>query len=178
MRSHRRFARLRLAVVALVAAAAGALTLVAPASAKTYDVARSLGAVLPEVVVQSGVPVVIPDRITLDYDGRVYAAGQGKRNGWRLSLSGAPNCGANACFLVEFSGERGGRPAYRRQVRLYGGVIGYYKPLSCGGSCSPPALQFVRAGVLYQIQAKVPRGRADLIAAANSALRAGVATND
>jgi hypothetical protein len=96
-----------------------------------------------------------------------------------LSLSGAPQCGgATACFLAEFSGRRGGHPSFSHPVKLRGGVTGYYKPLSCGGSCSPPALQFLRSDVLYEIQAKVPRGKADLVAAANSALRAGPSSND
>jgi hypothetical protein len=148
MRSRSGPTRLRTAVVALVAAAA-ALTFVASAGAKSYDVARSLGVVLPRVVERSGVPVVVPDRIGLDYGGKLYASGHGGRNSWSLSLSGAPHCGgATACFLAEFSGRRGGHPSFSRQVRLRGGVTGWYKPLSCGGSCSPPALQFLRAGVL------------------------------
>jgi hypothetical protein len=133
------------------------------------------------VVEHSGVPVLVPDRIALDYGGKVYASGRGGRTSWSLSLSlsGVPRCGgATACFLAGLSGRRGGQPSFARQIKLRGGVTGYYKALSCGGSCSPPAVQFVRAGVLYQIQAKVPGGKADLVAAANSALRAGPSSND
>jgi hypothetical protein len=165
--------------LAALTAVVGALAFAGSASAKSYDVARSLGAVLPRVVEHSGVPVLVPDRIALDYGGKLYPSGIGGRNAWSLSLSGAPRCGgATACFLAEFSGRRGGHPSFSRQVKLRGGVTGYFKPLSCGGSCSPPAVQFVRAGVLYEIQAKVPRGEADLVAAANSALRAGPSSND
>jgi hypothetical protein len=172
-------ARRRPVTIAALAVAAGGLTFVGAASAKSYDVARSLGGVLPRVVQQSGVPVLVPDRMALDYGGKLYASGSGGRNSWALSLSGAPQCGgATACFLAEFSGRRGGHPSFSHPVRLRGGVTGYYKPLSCGGSCSPPALQFLRSGVLYEIQAKVPRSKADLVAAANSALRAGPSSND
>jgi hypothetical protein len=141
------------------------------------DVRAALGAKLGRVAAATPVPVRVPARLVLDYDGRVYGSGAGSKRGWTLSLAGAPRCGANACFLAFFSGERGGRPAFTRRVALAGGHTGFYKPLSCGASCSPPQIQWLQGGVLYDIQAKVGVAgaagqRAALVAAANQAIAA------
>ena len=88
------------------------------------------------------------------------------------------NCGANACFLVSFGAERGGTPSFRRTVKLRGGRTGYFKPLTCGGSCSPPIIEWKSRGNLYRIQAKIPDStdagqQRRMVAAANSAIGAG-----
>jgi hypothetical protein len=150
----------------------------APAApARTYDVPGSLGAQLSRVAARTPVPVRIPARLGLDFDGRVFASGTGSRRSWTLGLDGAADCGnATACFLAQMSGERGGTPAFRRRVRLARGITGRYKPLTCGASCSPPMIQWVQGGVLFSIQAKVDTAgagaqRAALVRAANSAIR-------
>jgi hypothetical protein len=167
--------RIRLLPAAVLLAA---LICAAPAAAKSYDVPSALGSSLDRVSARSSLAVLVPQRLALDYQGRLYASGSGDAKQWALSLAGARHCGANVCMLATFSAERGGTPAFKRQVRLRGGVTGYFKPLSCGGSCAPPEIQFARAGVLYTIQAKVPDSSdagqlRRLKRAANSALRAG-----
>jgi hypothetical protein len=167
--------RIRLLPVAVLAAA---LIPAAPAAAKSSDVPSALGRTLDRVSARSGVPVLVPQRLALDYGGRLFASGSGDAKGWTLSLAGARNCGANVCMLASFSAERGSTPAFKRQVRLRRGVTGHFKPLTCGGSCAPPEIQFARGGVLYTIQAKVPDASdagqlRRLKRAANSALRAG-----
>jgi hypothetical protein len=144
-------------------------------AAREVDVRRALGAHVARAAARSEVPVRLPARLSLDYDGPVYGSGTGSRRRWTLSLAGAPQCGANACFLAFFSGERDGRPAFSRRVALARGLTGFYKPLSCGASCSPPEIQWLQGGVLYDIQAKVgvagaARQRAALVAAANEAI--------
>jgi hypothetical protein len=167
--------RVVLPLLALVAL----LALAAVAYAKTYDVPASLGGALKTTRAKTSLAILLPSRLALDYDGRVYASGGGGRKSYDLSLTGAPNCGgANACFLVTFSAERGGRPAFRRTVGLRGGRTGYFKALSCGGSCSPPEIQWRSRGNLYTIQAKIPdssdaAAQQRLVAAANSAIGAG-----
>jgi hypothetical protein len=144
----------------------------------SYDVPRELAPALGRVAARTDVPVRLPARLALDASGRVYATGAGSRRAWELTLAGAPDCGnATACFLAQFSGERGGKPAFRRTVRLARGLTGFYKPLSCGASCSPPMIQWRQRGVLYSIQANVAvrgadRQRRALVAAADSAIRA------
>jgi hypothetical protein len=154
-----------------------ALAAAPAAGARSYDVPGSLGAELRRVAASTDIPVRVPSRLALDFDGRVFASGTGTRHAWTLGLDGAPGCGnATACFLAQMTGEHGARPSFRRKVRLARGITGRYKPLTCGASCSPPQIQWVQRGVLYGIQAKLGAAgasaqRAALVRAANSAIR-------
>lgn len=180
MTGRARFASIvALAATALVAAGVCVDSTQARSSgaAREVDVRAALGAQLDRVAAATAVPVRVPAKLVLDYDGRVYGSGTGATRSWTLTLAGAPRCGANACFLAFFSGKRGRRPAFTRRVALARGLTGFYKPLSCGASCSPPQIQWLQAGVLYDIQAKVgvagaARQRAALVAAANQAIAA------
>ncbi len=165
---------------ALLLPLAIAMSLVpALAYAKYYAVPASLGSVLERTDDETPLAILLPNRLNLDYDGKVYASGGGEPSSYDLALTAAPNCGgANACFLVTFSAERGGSPDFARKVGLRGGRTGYFKALSCGGSCSPPAIQWRSRGNLYTVQAKVPDNttagqRRRLVAAANAAIAAG-----
>ncbi|MEA2193488.1 MAG: hypothetical protein QOI73_3609 [Solirubrobacteraceae bacterium] len=163
----------------LTGLAVAALLAPAVAYAKYYAVPSSLGSVLERTDDETPLAILLPNRLNLDYDGRVYASGGGERRSYSLSLSAAADCGgANACFLVTFSAERGEDPHYVSRVRLRSGRTGYFKALSCGGSCSPPAIEWRSRGNLYTIQAKVPDSttagqRRRLVAAANAAIGAG-----
>jgi hypothetical protein len=165
--------------LALLATIAGALVAAPPAGAVPVDVPGALGPTLARVDARTPLAILLPDTLDLDFDGQVYASGTGGRRAWSFALAGAPNCGgATACFLASFTAERGADPAYRTRVRLRGGIPAWFKPLSCGASCSPPVLQYRRRGVLYEIAANVPdrtnaAARQRLVAAANAALRIG-----
>jgi hypothetical protein len=162
-----------------LAATAAALLAAPPALAAPVDVPAALGPTLARVDARTPLAILLPDTLELDFDGTVHASGAGSARRWSLSLAGAPNCGgATACFLASFTAERGGTPAFRTRVRLRGGIPGWFKPLSCGASCSPPVLQYRRRGVMYEIAANVPdrtnaAARRRLVAAANAALRIG-----
>jgi hypothetical protein len=155
------------------------LALTAAAVAKTYNIPASLGSALTSTDAKTPLAILIPSRLALDFDGRVFASGGGGSTAYDLSLAGARNCGgANACFLASFEAQRGGKPGFKRRVALRGGRTGHFKPLTCGGSCSPPLIQWVQRGNLYTIRAKVPDStdagqRRRLVAAANSAIAAG-----
>ena len=159
--------------------AAAALAFPATASAKTYDVPESLGSALERVAERSGVDVLVPEAIALDFSGRVYAFGGARRNGYTLSLAGDPQCGgATACFLADFSARRGGRPFGPRRVRLAHGIRGRFKPMTCGASCLPPSVAWKRRGVVYTVTAFVDQSadaaqRRALVRAASSAIRRG-----
>jgi hypothetical protein len=125
----------------------------------------------------SDVPVLLPDAIVVNGAGRkAYASGAPFRRGWVIDLGYAPGCnGANACALASFFGERSGTLGGRANATLAGGVRARYKPLSCGGSCSPPTLTFVVRRVAYTFSVKDPAApaRATLVRMANAAVRAG-----
>ena len=164
---------------ALLTAVLALLAVAAVAHAKTYDIPSALGSSLQRTDDRTPLAILLPSRLSLDYDGRTFASGTGARNSYSLSLAAVRNCGgATACFLASFRADRGGRPGFNRRVALRGGRTGWFKPLSCGGSCSPPAIQWVSRGNLYTITAKIPDStdsgqRRRLVAAANSAIGAG-----
>lgn len=156
--------------------AGAVLAVAAPAAAEDYEARSLLKDEVARAAAKSDVKVRVPATISLDFDGQVFGSVSASRRSWSLGLDGAQDCGgANACFLASFSGEQGGTPAFRRTVRLTRGITGYYKPLSCGGSCSPAMIQWKQGGALYAIQAKVgvsgaAKQKAAMVAAANSAI--------
>jgi hypothetical protein len=61
------------------------------------------------------------------------------------------------------------------------GIEAYYKPQTCGGSCSPPVIEWVSDGVLYRTQFDVQwqtrllanEVEQHMVAMANSAIKGG-----
>jgi hypothetical protein len=151
---------------------------VALARTRTLSVATIVRGVLPRVKQGTQVAVRLPNRLPIDSSIRkIYVTGGARTASYDIELAAARNCGgANACFLGSFRGARGERPAYRRTVALRGGRRGYFKPLTCGASCSAPVIQWIQGGVLYEIALKGLSQRAErrtLIALANAAIAAG-----
>lgn len=171
MRSHR---------PALLATVGVAVAAFAPAAAqaKVRDLPAILGSKLGKLTASTPLPVLLPQSLPFDYGGKVFGHVSGGAKQWSASFEAAKDCGgANACFLASMTGHKGGKPSGKSRVTLRGGVTGYFSPLSCGGSCAPPSLEFKTGGVLYDLQARVAqKGRTDkqiLTAAANSALAHG-----
>jgi len=163
---------------ALALALLAGLLAAAPAdAAKTVDVPATFRSLLPKVRAKTTVAILLPSSMKLDFDRgqRLYRATDAHRTGYELELSAAPRCGgANVCFAASYSAARGRRLGFRPNVTLARGVAGHFQPLSCGASCAPPSIAWILGGVRYEIQAKaLPGRRADMVAAANSAIRAG-----
>jgi hypothetical protein len=160
----------------ILPALAALLFAAAPAAAKTYDVPAEFAGVLPGVVANTHVPVLLPDRMPYE-DTQLYASGSGRRRAWSLSLAAAPDCGgATACFVAEFWARRGAKPSGTRKVRLRGGRTGWFRPLSCGASCSPPTISWRQHLAAYWIQANVGSQGSErriLVRMANQAIAAG-----
>jgi hypothetical protein len=156
----------------LLPALAVCLATAAAADAKTVDVPKLLRTAIPQAR-GGGVPVLLPARMNLDYSGRVYAGGGGGNDQYALFLDARRRCGGDACSLATFTGEQGKPLGFETNVTLARGVRGAYKPLSCGASCSPPAIMWIQRGVRYEIQAKALGGRRAFVRMANSAIRAG-----
>lgn len=162
----------------LTALATAALTVllafVAVAEAGLYDIKKVLRDDIQSVAPDTDIPIRLPARLTLDYDKNVFGDGFGDAGSYEFDVDAVADCGANVCFLAQFQGERGGTPAFKRRVSLARGITGYFKPLTCGGSCSPPMIQWVQRGVLSSIPATIDsrRPRRAMIRAANSAIRA------
>jgi hypothetical protein len=161
---------------AAVLAVALLLLVPAAAQAKTLTLPELFEDVLPQVKDKTEVPVLLPQRYRSDSDRNV-PGGHGRKRGYTLSIAAVRNCGgATACFIADFGAQRAEDPHYTRTVRLIGGRTGYFKPLTCGASCSPPAIEWVEDGVLYWIQADAGTAKQEkkrLRRMANSAIRRG-----
>jgi hypothetical protein len=90
----------------------------------------------------------------------------------------------NAGFAAFFGAQ--GNPDYEprdlgniRKVALAHGLLGYFKPVGCGGSCAPANVWWKEGRVLYQIQLGFPSAlreseqKKSIIAAADSAILGG-----
>lgn len=146
------------------------------------QVAAPFRTLITKIKAGTKVPVLLPGELPSTLSKQtLYASGDAKPDGYDISLSSRPRCGANSCFVGSFEAHRGEQPAFDRRVQLADDVTGYYQPLSCGGSCSPPIIEWVSGGVLYHIQLDV-QWRAKLteeeeqrlmVEVANSAIKAG-----
>jgi hypothetical protein len=155
----------------------GFLTLVSSAAARqVVDVPAAAGPALAKVH-HSGVAVLLPATANLDINRTTHlfasATVSRSRGEWGLSLSPVRNCFADACFLASFSGAKGQPLGFRTNVALAEGLRGFFRPISCGGSCSPASIQWIEKGVRYEIQANALGGRQEFVAMADSAIRAG-----
>jgi hypothetical protein len=135
-----------------------------------------LSPTLDEVRPKTSLPILLPDRITTEFD-ELHASGKGSRNRYAFDLGAVPDCGgATACFAASFSARKGGKPRGPRTATLIRGRKGRFTPLRCGASCSPPSISWKERGVVYTIQARVGTQRTErrlLIKLANEAIRRG-----
>jgi hypothetical protein len=163
---------MRAAVLAL------ALLLLAPsaASAKAIDLPELFANVLPKVKSKTEVPVLLPQTYISDAKKHV-PSGSGRKRGYTLSIAAIRDCGgATACFIADLRAQRGEDPHFTREIALTGGRTGFFKPLTCGASCSPPIIEWVEDDVLYSIQAHAGTKKQEkrrLRKMANSAIRRG-----
>lgn len=120
-------------------------------------------------------PVLLPASLPLDAR-HLFASGGPSGRSYDLELGAVRGCrGAGACFVAAFTASRGSR-TFGRPVTVRGASRAGFAPLSCGGSCSPPQIDFLVHGILYTIQARLRTSRGDrraFVAAAESAIAAG-----
>ena len=142
---------------------------------RNVDLPATFKPQLAKVKKTTRVPILLPTTLPLLGTYKVYGSGFGTRNRFDLELSGAPNChGANACFVAMFAGQRGGQLPFRQNATLANGDPAAFKPITCGGSCSPNSFWFIHKAYLYSWQAKdIGAPKATLTRMANQALAAG-----
>jgi hypothetical protein len=156
----------------LLALAALALTAPATAGATRTVVLPDLFATqIERAHAQTEVPILLPQTMRSDFR-RHFPEGRARPNAWRFDIGAVRHCHtATACFVAEFKAVRDRRPSAKRAIRLARGRTGYYRPLRCGASCSPPRIEWRERHALYSIQAKVRKR--ELVRMANSAIRNG-----
>jgi hypothetical protein len=161
-----------IALAALVAVAVPAF-----AASGDVNVPAKFAKLLPKVKQKSGLAVRLPSKIHVFVKpSRTFADASSTKKSYFLELDAAKSCnGANACFLASFAAKRGGTPAFKRTVSLTHGITGYFKPVTCGGSCSPAFIQWKEGGVLYEIENKGvgKNEKSSMVKLANSAIRGG-----
>lgn len=163
----------------VVAVVALALVLVTAASAA--PVAPELRSALAGLKRKTRVPILLPSILphTRSSTGqKLNTAVAANTTSWTVSLFFGRTCGANACTVGSITAERNARPVTSfRRVTLVRRIRAYFKPLTCGASCSPPSIEWVYRRVLYRIQLSVDargaRERALLVRVANSAISGG-----
>jgi hypothetical protein len=154
-----------------------ALLAAAPAEAakvRSVNLPKLFAKQVTRAKAKTDVPILLPQVFRSDFR-RHFPEGSARARGWTFDIGAAKNCHtATACFVAEFGARRGGQPSGDRTVQLARGRTGFFTPLSCGASCSPPSIQWRERGAVYTIQAKVVgRERRALVRLANSAIRRG-----
>ncbi len=146
------------------------------AATHPIDVPKLFQHDLSEVRPKTQVPILLPQTMPSETDD-LYPEGRGRRNGWNLDIGLAPDCGGSTvCFFASFTADRRDPMVGSRRVTLARGRHGRFKPLTCGASCSPPAISWRERGATYTIQARVGTKRTErsiLVSMANSAIRRG-----
>jgi hypothetical protein len=154
--------------------------LVAPATAGDTGIASPptiFKKKLAKVKTKSGIDVFLPSKVRVFVKpSRVFGAATASDGVYTFELDAARSChGANACYLASFTGAKGEKPALGKKASLTGGRTGYWKGITCGGSCSPAEIQWLEGDVLYSIATKGvgKKEKATLVKLANEAIKAG-----
>src|SRR5262245_55007615 len=138
---------------------------------------------LAEVKANTKVPVLLPTELPGPFGSAKHAIVEKATAGeYAVSLYyelGVGDAGFAAWFGATNNPYSPQELGNVRQVKLAGGITGFFRPVNCGGSCAPANLWWEQGAVLYQIQLKL---RSDLreqkqqgiiTAVANSAILAG-----
>ncbi len=135
-------------------------------------------AILPQLRRQTVLPIRLPTQLPPEVNHqRIYVSAQGSRNEYKILLESHPSCGATACYIGSFHASLTDRINLLdlQYIALANGIRGYYQPLSCGGSCSPPIMMWIQDGIVYRIQMRVSRdpdvALRSMIDLANSSIR-------
>ena len=139
--------------------------------------------VLPQIKAQSQVPVLLPEQLPRAIEDAKHAIVRATADQYAISLYFELDSG-DAGFAAFFSADK--KPMFRLQelpnvqeVKLVHGVQGFFRPISCGGSCAPANIWWEDRGVEYQIQIKTFSSKSEqnqartLIDLANSSILAG-----
>lgn len=144
----------------------------------------AFAAVLSEVKTKSHMPVLLPSDLPQPVAKAKYAVVETATEGeYVLSLDyelGIGDAGFAASFGANAHPKYGPKDLPNvREVKLSQGMIGYFRPVSCGGSCAPANLWWEEDQALYQVQVELPSTlpehdqQGEMTAIADSAILAG-----
>jgi hypothetical protein len=110
--------------------------------------------ILQDAKKQTRLPVLLPSDLPSSYGGLV-ATLAAEPDKYSIGLITEPEAGRYAAgFLAEkeenyIAADIGNT----KHVTLAKNTLGFFRPISCGGSCSPVNLWWEQSGILYNIQA-------------------------
>jgi hypothetical protein len=109
--------------------------------------------VLPELKQQTRIPILLPDHLPPLGGAQVFANAEGQAERYAIRLESDPDCDhAQVCFQGIFRAQQGGEFSFPEVVQIGKIAKGRFKATTCGGSCSPPAIEWIWNGVLYTVQ--------------------------
>jgi len=128
-------------------------------SQKTRGLPSVFASAVPQIKAKSHVPLFLPSELPKAIGDVQYAVvDKAATNEYSASLLYDPDAG-DAGFAAMFAGNTA--PSYSPRnlpnthvVKLARGLHGYFRPISCGGSCAPVNLWWQDGSVLYSIQLK------------------------
>jgi hypothetical protein len=146
-------------------------------------VAKVLRGMPPQIKRSTNIPVLLPSMLPSKWARyKLYSFSESEANVWKIFVGTEPHCGYNACSVGYLEAKRGEEPPapdeVDKVVELTEGIKGYYTGKSCGGSCTPPQIEWVSDGILYTIQFRVEgkseiEDEAEIVRMAKSAIAAG-----
>jgi len=138
--------------------------------------------VLPDVKAKCHVPILLPSELPKPISDAQHAVIQkATADRYSVGLFYELDVG-NAGFAANFGAEASPKYAPSElgaEVKLARGTRGFFRPVSCGGSCAPANLWWEVNGVLYTVQLRLlpsnseKSQQATITAVANSAILAG-----
>ena len=140
--------------------------------------------ILAEVKAKTNLSVLLPTELPKPFsDAEQAEVSEVKGDQYSVVLYYELGVG-NAGFAASFSAEKNASYSPRelpnvQAVKLADGIVGFFRPVSCGGSCAPANLWWEQGAVLYQIQLKLPptlsekNQQSTIVAVADSAILAG-----
>jgi hypothetical protein len=159
-----------------------------PYSARAANPAKSLprifASVLADVKAKARIPVLLPSELPKPIaEATLPVVGTTSEDEYNISLY-YKTVGEGILFAAFFKANR--HPDYEisdignvSEVKLSRGLVGYFRPVGCGGSCAPANLWWEDDHILYQIQLKLSptlpedAQQRTIIKVANSAILAG-----
>ena len=138
---------------------------------------------LAEVKAKTTVPVLLPTELPSPFSDAKHAVDKATADEYAITLYYELGMG-NAGFAASFGAKDNATYSPReltnvQEVKLAGGIVGFFRPVSCGGSCAPANLWWERGSALYTLQLKLPsaldekRQRKIITQVGNSAILAG-----
>ena len=139
--------------------------------------------VLAEVKAKTNITVLLPTELPEPFRYAAHAMVKAKADEYAVILYyelGVGDAGFAASLLANNNSSYSPRELPNVQkVKLASGIVGFFRPVSCGGSCAPANLWWERGTVLYDIQLRLPSTLSEkkqqniITEVANSAILAG-----